>query len=389
MSRSGGFALLLTAVFVAALPSAAQEGAAPREIITPEEMAELERDAQPVLECEPAELRAEVKRGRGAVLTLTIRNAGGRKLNWSVFSKPEWVRLDAEKGELGYHEERKLVVAVETAGLGPGTVTGELMIVAADAKGSPASVSVSVHVRRGEPPPPERPRAEPVVPVRPARDERRVYRIPSHPAPRTRPSPDFRRNAVAVEYLNMAQVSFPPFDFVSAVDQMDLSSNERYTVLFTYEWSASAGFFARAGLMRTGVEYGHDIIPSPGPSSTGGTSVWLMGPLIGCGYRTTVGRGGKVSVWGAADVSFLSSSHVEHDIPDVTYVISGNGQAFSLAAGLDVMMEKVRVGLAVGHYQELFPVEASYYIETDARELFGSFGPRKGLTVGLSLAYVW
>ncbi len=149
MLRAARFAvslvLVVAAIAVGASPASAQEGAAPREIVTPEEQAELDRvarlEAQPVLECEPGELRAEAERGEEALLTLTIRNAGGRKLEWSVFSKPAWVRVDAERGELGHGEDRKLLVAVDTTGLAPGTAKGRLVVVAADAKGSPATVA--------------------------------------------------------------------------------------------------------------------------------------------------------------------------------------------------------------------------------------------------------
>ena len=163
VSRTGGVLILIAACspgvgLLSARQAGAQEGATPLEIITVEEMAEREREAQPVLVCKPRTLRVEVEEGRDAFLTLTIENAGGRKLNWSVFAKPDWVRLDAEKGELGYHEERALVVALKKAELRPGKAEGELVIVAADAKGSPAAVRLVVRVKPGE---------EPVTPEEP------------------------------------------------------------------------------------------------------------------------------------------------------------------------------------------------------------------------------
>lgn len=121
-----------------------------REVLTPEEQAERElerkRQAQPVLECEPRSLRAEVKRGETSALRLTIRNAGGRTLRWSVKSAPGWVRMDVLSGEVGFGESRTVGLAVRSETLQPGTSRGEIVIEAPGATGSPATVRVSVKV---------------------------------------------------------------------------------------------------------------------------------------------------------------------------------------------------------------------------------------------------
>jgi hypothetical protein len=142
------FALLATA-----LPAAG------REILTPEEeearSLDERRSAAPVLSCTPASLTAELKQGQTSVAQLSVRNAGGRRLRWSVLSSPGWTRLDQMSGELGFEESRNVVVVIDASSLPPGPNEGQIVIVASEAQGSPATISVSVGVEELKKPPSE------------------------------------------------------------------------------------------------------------------------------------------------------------------------------------------------------------------------------------------
>jgi hypothetical protein len=138
---------------LAVLASFAAASAGAREVLTPEEEAtrslEERREARPVLRCEPNEISAKLKRGNTALRRITVRNAGGKTLSWSVVSAPGWVRLERLSGELGFEEERALVVVVDAGGLGAGRHEGKIVISAPDAGGSPAEVGVACEVEPG------------------------------------------------------------------------------------------------------------------------------------------------------------------------------------------------------------------------------------------------
>ena len=96
-------------------------------------------------------LRVSVKQGQTALAHLTIRNAGGRTLSWTVESAPGWLRLDRLSGELGFGGEQKLVVVADASTLEAGTEAGEIVIAAPGGEGSPVTISVAAEViaRRG------------------------------------------------------------------------------------------------------------------------------------------------------------------------------------------------------------------------------------------------
>ncbi len=142
----------VTAVLaLAALPCAAQEEFELPEFLTPEEQAEREleraRKAEPVLECEPPALRGESAPGQVVKLGLSVRNAGGRLLKWSVKLSPGWLDVQPRSGELGYREKSDVSVKAHTKALAPGAHEGRIVIEAADAKGSPATVAVTLTLK--------------------------------------------------------------------------------------------------------------------------------------------------------------------------------------------------------------------------------------------------
>jgi hypothetical protein len=134
------------------------------DVLSPEEIAtrELERrrNAPPVLACSPARLRASLTMGRSKTLRLTVRNAGGRTLEWSITQAPDWARPSERRGSLGFEERRTVEVTLDSSALDPGQARAEVVIDAAGAKGSPFTVPVAVSVTE--------PRAE-----EPTRDQRR------------------------------------------------------------------------------------------------------------------------------------------------------------------------------------------------------------------------
>jgi hypothetical protein len=131
----------------------------PKEILTPEEESELERErvkkVQPILVCLPRTLRATLEPGETTTLRLTVRNGGGGTLAWTVGFSPSWARVSPESGELGPGESRRLMVVVDGSRLREGRTRGQVVIEAAGAKGSPASVPATARVEA-----PPKPRAK-------------------------------------------------------------------------------------------------------------------------------------------------------------------------------------------------------------------------------------
>jgi hypothetical protein len=146
---------LAVAIALAAPLSSAGEAFAPREMLTPEEIAareeEKKRKAPPVLEVEPAELKGTVKQGRSVDLAFTIRNAGGGTLRWSVPTTPPWMRLDSRSGELAFGEQRKLFATAEASDLAVGTLRAYIVIEAPGAKGSPKPIPIVLNVGERDP----------------------------------------------------------------------------------------------------------------------------------------------------------------------------------------------------------------------------------------------
>lgn len=126
------------------------------EILSDSERAERERErklkAKPVLSCKPASLSAKAKRGDTAELSITIRNAGGRTLRWSLGKLPRWLAADVTTGELKHAEQKRVVLHVRTRLVSGGGDESGITIVAPGADGSPLTVPIAVAV---EEPPPE------------------------------------------------------------------------------------------------------------------------------------------------------------------------------------------------------------------------------------------
>jgi hypothetical protein len=138
--------------------------------------AELERKqaASPVLAVTPSYLRTTLQEGETKSLSLVVSNAGGRTLNWRAKSQSRTIRLDATSGSLGHEEGRRLWATLDARTTKPGRYRWVIEFEAADANGSPKTMSVVVIV---EPKPKARPRSEvePAPPPKPqprARDVR-------------------------------------------------------------------------------------------------------------------------------------------------------------------------------------------------------------------------
>ena len=189
MNRArAGAVLALLALLGAASTSSAGEAADSQEneydedYVTPEEQREREletrRQAQAVLVCDPGDLRAAIARGETKTLHLTIRNAGGQTLNWAVTAKPDWLRVDAQEGSLGFEEERRIALDVETGDIAADNVRGELVLYAPGAAGSPATIVVLLDIKPKLPPPPEESvERRPSPPERPQKERGKPFGV--------------------------------------------------------------------------------------------------------------------------------------------------------------------------------------------------------------------
>lgn len=168
--------LLLTAMQARAL-----------EILSDSERAERERErklkAKPVLSCKPASLSTKAKRGDTAELSMTIRNAGGRTLRWSLGKLPRWLAADVTTGELKHGEEKRVVLHVRTRLVSGGGDESGITIVAPGADGSPLTVPIAVAVEEPPPPKPTPVRPKPVArgPERGRRPGPEPIRLPPEP----------------------------------------------------------------------------------------------------------------------------------------------------------------------------------------------------------------
>lgn len=118
------------------------------EIFSPEEEAELrKKEARPILDVLPKTLTTTIERGGTATLALSVRNAGGQVLRWSVSFAPTWAKAVPDRGELGHGEKVEVVLAIDALTLPPGTIRGDLVLTAEGADGSPAKVALSLQVK--------------------------------------------------------------------------------------------------------------------------------------------------------------------------------------------------------------------------------------------------
>ncbi len=125
-------------VVVTAGSRAQDDDAGPLEVLSSDEL------AQPVLVCTPSAVSLTASRDVVKTFRITVRNAGGRVLHWSVASVPAWAVPDARSGKVGFRGEEDLVLNVYSTRLKPGISRGVIVIDAPGAKGSPARISISV-----------------------------------------------------------------------------------------------------------------------------------------------------------------------------------------------------------------------------------------------------
>jgi hypothetical protein len=210
---------------VLCLPYAAFPAVA-REVRTPEEDAQHElerrRQARPVLRCTPTSFKARAEQGQTTILSLSIRNAGGRTLKWSVVSAPSWIRTDRMSGMLGFAEEENLVFVADAKGRSATTLAGAIVIDASDAERSPVAIAVTLEIPEGKPlgegrapvqPRPEPPRAEAVATERASTEARieqpRLERRRPEPSREARPPEAGRARPKTVRWAVQAGLLGP------------------------------------------------------------------------------------------------------------------------------------------------------------------------------------
>ena len=151
MSNLLRLCLLALVAALNAAPASAQE------YLTPEEKTqrELERQqkAPPILICTPQTFSATVRRDETTTLRMTIKNGGGQMLKWSIAKMPAWISASDGAGYVGFQGKQEVVFTVDPAGLVEGTNKTEIVIAAAGATGSPATVPIELIVKPAAPPP--------------------------------------------------------------------------------------------------------------------------------------------------------------------------------------------------------------------------------------------
>ena len=149
-------------VVVMACSRAEEEDERPLRVLSSDEL------APPVLVCSPRTLSLTASEDVVKTFRITVENAGGRVLHWSVASAPVWAVPEARSGKVGFRGKGDVVFTIDSARLRPGTTRGVILIEAPGVKGSPARISMRVayaakseerarDTRRPEPRPVERP----------------------------------------------------------------------------------------------------------------------------------------------------------------------------------------------------------------------------------------
>jgi hypothetical protein len=108
-----------------------------------------EEPQTPVLDVSPTSLSfvGQVGGANPGAKTFTISNSGGGTLNWNVSSNVAWATISPEAGT----DVANIVVTVDTTGMELGTHTGEIMISADGADGSPQTVALTLVVQEDVP----------------------------------------------------------------------------------------------------------------------------------------------------------------------------------------------------------------------------------------------
>jgi hypothetical protein len=165
--------ILSVGVLALAFAGRAQDDFEIPELLTPEEEAQRElerkRRAPPVLSCSPGSLLASMKEGETGHLVVTIRNTGGRTLEWEIESAPDWLEVTKVAGSLGYGEKEQLGLLAKPASGTTGTVSGSVVIRAPGAGGSPVSIPVTLEIEPKPEPPVLPPQEPPEIPIAPPR----------------------------------------------------------------------------------------------------------------------------------------------------------------------------------------------------------------------------
>jgi hypothetical protein len=106
-----------------------------------------EEYASPVLDVSPPSLHLAATAGSTATAALTLKNAGGRVLNWYEGSGPAWLTLSRGEGRLEGGRSETVTVTVDASLLGEGRHSGVVVFEAPGAERPLVSVPVAVLVK--------------------------------------------------------------------------------------------------------------------------------------------------------------------------------------------------------------------------------------------------
>ncbi len=109
---------------------------------------------QPILSVSPQSFAFAAQVGTDPLAqTLTITNAGGGTMNWTVSDDAPWLNLSPASGV----NSGTVIVTVISSSLAVGTFTGAITVVAGTAAGSPQLIPATLTVTATAPPPPPPP----------------------------------------------------------------------------------------------------------------------------------------------------------------------------------------------------------------------------------------
>jgi len=172
-ARLPAISLSFAVTFSLVAPSRAREDKdeGPLEVLSSDEL------APPVLVCSPGRLSVTASEDVVKTFRITIKNAGGRVLHWSVASAPAWAVPEARSGKAGFRGKEDVVFRIDSTRLKRGTTRGEIVIEAPGAKGSPARIPIRVtYTAKPKERPRDRRRPEPPAVRRPVSTGTRHWR---------------------------------------------------------------------------------------------------------------------------------------------------------------------------------------------------------------------
>lgn len=100
----------------------------------------------PALACSTDEVRLVVKGDMVARSVFTVKNEGGRMLEWSIQTCPSWVTIKPRKGSLRQQESQEITIEVDGKSLRQGLVTEGVIAIAAGGRDAPFEIRVGVDV---------------------------------------------------------------------------------------------------------------------------------------------------------------------------------------------------------------------------------------------------